>query len=454
MTQPKSQKLIFPLVVVLSAVITMACGLFTEIPILPFLSLANAAALALCIVVVSVAAWRPAPQGQERMLWAGPVALWLAFFAFAGINLASGLVETQAYGDHDAFLWLLDGGWILSKWFLGHVLIHFLIAIAQHAPPALKALWGVFDSPEALSKWLALIAMGASTIYLVRTRPGRLSVLFVLFTPVWIVFSVGYVEYYPFIAWIVPVLYLWILDRPLAERSPYAVGCIAAALPLTYIGYAPLGAILLVSFMVLNPRQAPRALAACVACALTLISVFYGKYPHEFVHDYFGSMATGDTLTAYSRYQGKAASDASVLFSPRYALSGGHLKDVFFMWFFGGGLASVLILAGALAAALARRPVGAALRREPRLWIGAAFVIWAALYMLFMIPKLGPGKDVDLFFVSYLTFAFFAGHLVDILAEACPQRPAVRLAVLAGFLGNTAVSTVYLVFFGVPGEVF
>ncbi len=38
---------------------------------------------------------------------------------------------------------------------------------------------------------------------------------------------------------------------------------------------------------------------------------------------------------------------------------------------------------------------------------------WQIFYFFFMLPKLGPVKDIDLYFSVYLTIAFVAGLLVD-----------------------------------------
>ena len=42
-----------------------------------------------------------------------------------------------------------------------------------------------------------------------------------------------------------------------------------------------------------------------------------------------------------------------------------------------------------------------------------AFVLWQILYFVFMIPKLGPFVDIDLFFSVYFLLAMLAGLICD-----------------------------------------
>ena len=92
--------------------------------------------------------------------------------------------------------------------------------------------------------------------------------------------------------------------------------------------------------------------------------------------------------------------------------------------------------------------------KNPRLWLGVILVAWASYFMVFMIPKFGPRNDVDLFFIQYITFSFFAGHLLDRRTENHPNPSGLRLCWFAVFLGNSAVVTAYLMLIGIPYSLF
>ena len=49
--------------------------------------------------------------------------------------------------------------------------------------------------------------------------------------------------------------------------------------------------------------------------------------------------------------------------------------------------------------------------KDVRLWMALAIIALHLHYLLFMIPKLGPVQDIDLFFQVFVVLAFFAGYV-------------------------------------------
>ena len=454
-----------PLLFVLGVVLTLACAALTGIPVAPLRSLAPVvfiAAAFLAVIAAAIAGSKsqatPSADGCKREaatrspLGCSPSGWRCVVVCFLNIDYA--FMNMEAYGDYECFRLFLDEGRVMPKWLLGHVVVQFLYGLVRNLPPFFRALIPMFESSISFSKWLGALTMGAATVMLVKRWPNRTSLLFVIFTPAWLAFSSGYLEYYPFIAWIIPALYLWLLDKPLGDRNPYVVGALAAALPLVYMGFAPLAVFVLLFHLIERPKNAAKLVGAFLVSLYLLIRVFYADFPHKFLGEYAYSMAPGDLFTGFERYKGKAASASSVFFETGYALSGEHLKDVFYILFFGGGFAAPIILLYNGGMAAIRGAVNRNALKSPRLWLGVVLVAWAAYFLVFMIPKFGPRNDVDLFFIQYITFSFFAGHLLDRRIENRPNASALRLCWFAAFLGNSAVVTAYLMLIGIPYSLF
>ena len=85
---------------------------------------------------------------------------------------------------------------------------------------------------------------------------------------------------------------------------------------------------------------------------------------------------------------------------------------------------------------------------DGRVWLGAGLVLVQLYYIVFMVPRLGPIGDVDLFFTTYLTLAFMAGLLLDVVRT--DATPAWTACALACVLATLAVTAPWLVWFGLP----
>jgi hypothetical protein len=143
-----------------------------------------------------------------------------------------------------------------------------------------------------------------------------------------------------------------------------------------------------------------------------------------------------------------------VLFSWSFTFSALHLRHLGFMWHFGAGPAMLVLLAAGSVLLLWRRGGDSVkLLRYKRFWLALALIGWHLFYFLRMIPKLGPARDVDLFFNVYIVIAFFAGLFLDRgLDPDDSRRESAKLVVLAIALGSLAVVGSQLAFHGIrPG---
>ena len=184
------------------------------------------------------------------------------------------------------------------------------------------------------------------------------------------------------------------------------------------------------------------------------IVIFWPEGIGSFITALRGSLNLGEHGTAFKPYRGHAAGPDSVLFAWSYALSPQHLRHLGFMWHFGAGTVMLLMfLAGAVLLLWRYRGDMVKLLGYKRSWLGLALIGWHLFYMLRMIPKLGPVRDIDLFFNVYLVVAFFTGLFLDRgLDPDDNRRELVTLLVLAIALGSLAVSGGQLAFHGIrPG---
>jgi hypothetical protein len=319
-------------------------------------------------------------------------------WAITCVLFARGSLPVRPYGDGAAIPGFLQNGYVYPRWPLGML--------------ALVTAYTVW--PAMPLEIIAASAMLVSTWLLLQRWPNRLAVLLPMLTPVWWLFSSGYVEYYPFVAgaWIAALA--WLFEKPLRTHDGRECGVIAGLLFSLYVGFAGLAALV----TAIKPK---RALPWAAITAAVLLTVCYPAGLPAFTRQLLAEMNFGEAHTMYRLYQGHSAGESSIFFRTGYALSWPHLKDLLYMATFGGGPLTFIMFG---AAAWRAR----SLARDARVLAGAVLVAWQIYYFVFMIPKMGPLVDVDLFFTTYLTVAFMAGAMLD--AAGVPHRQAVIVASL------------------------
>lgn len=376
--------------------------------------------------------------------------LWIVLGGTLLLNQLVGWLPIRRYGDWRAFERYIAEGEVLARWLAGNALLN-----AAHR--ALVDWAGLAPGRQTAALFLRCAATALTTlsaILLLRRWPRRLMVILPALTPIWLLFAAGHAEYYPFVAGLWLFTLAWAMDRPLAERSPLAVGALAALLfPLAYLGYAPQAALLILAYALAAPRRAPVALVAAVGTATVGILLLWPGSPAEFLAS-LGASVGSDTAArlSFPAYAGRAASPDSIFFSWSYALSPGHLWDLLLMQSLAGGVWMPLLALTGLGLTLRRwDPAAARALRDPRTLFLVAVCVWQAGYFVRMLPLLGPIQDIDIFFSCYLTLAFTAGLLLDRAAGAPRGRRRLRIAPLAiaACLGGTLVALPSLLVTGV-----
>ena len=87
------------------------------------------------------------------------------------------------------------------------------------------------------------------------------------------------------------------------------------------------------------------------------------------------------------------------------------------------------------------REQAAALRRAmtPDHVLASLLFAWSLFYLVFTIPKLGPARDFDMFFISYLCMSFLVGMVVE------SWSPRHRAVLLGAWVASSVLSLVYVV---------
>ena len=342
--------------------------------------------------------------GFDRVI--GVLALAMMLVAVHGI--VRGWIPPRPYGDGPHVIDFLEKGYVFPRWLLGMAIALWLYLGVWRFPPIASAVPASIGGAAVFAALLCAVAMGVGALLVLQRWPDRLAVILPMLTPVWLLFASGYVEYYPLVAaaWLASLA--WMFERPLEDRPPWAIGALVGSLPLMYLPLAPVSALLFVAYAMRRRTAIVSAAAIAVGVFAIIVTVTFGNIP-MFISTLYGEMNFGDYHSP-ARYVGQAAGPSSIFFASRHALRSRHLREVFYALFWAGGWVTLPIVASVAIIAVRRCH---AWWRDARAWLGAVLVGWFIYYSVFMIPKLEPARDVDLFWPAYLAWAFISGRLVD-----------------------------------------
>lgn len=284
-------------------------------------------------------------------------------------------------------------------------------------PPILKTLPNSVSNPADFIRIAGVSVMACTSIYLLTKYPNKYRVLLVATTPIWVLFSFGYLEYYPFIAGGYLILLCWLFNGNIEEKSEMQIGAVTGVLPLIYLGFAPLSFIILITYLWgARIEIVLRTLGALLIGFFITLRLFWSKNLSEYFTELYQELNFGDTNTIYEGYRGLAASETSIFFKSDYVWSLTHLKELFHMLSLGLGLAPIIFLFFALA------PCRQHIAKFSKKNVLAILIMgWLLFYFAYTIPKLGPTLDVDMFFMTYITIAFFTGAALDISQKLNPK---------------------------------
>lgn len=395
--------------------------------------------------LVAVVAIGAARLRVRRAAWLLAVLL-TAVGCGALVLLATGTLPIRPYGDGAIFAEFVAAGRAMPRWLVGSAAASVTHAALWQFPPLRELLAEPLRSPAAFLAVLGTATMVVGTWGLFRRWPGRLAVLLPAMTPVWVLFTSGYAEYYPLVAVGFLAALAWLFERPLEQRTGYEVGTLAALLALGYVGFVPTALAALLMFALVHRAEAGRALCAALAVGAVTVATCWPEGMTHYIRALYSVINLGDAHLV-PRYAGQVASPTSMFFGAGATLSWSHTRDVAYGFVWGAGWWSLPLLG---AAAWSWRDAPGAVRqvhRDARTWLAVALLTWHLAYAALMVPRLGPMADIDLFFPTYLVVPFLAGLLIDLRPEGHGSRRSVVIAFALGALVMTAPA---LVWFGLP----
>jgi len=321
--------------------------------------------------------------------------VWLAFFS------------VPAFGDGGVIAVIMFNSeqFPAAKYLVGMGLMRTLYGVSWGLPVFSQWL------PEHATSFLGFIRVGGillmllSSLLLLAKSRNALRILLAVMAPIWLLFSIGYVEYYPFIAGALLAFLYWLFSRSLTTQPAILVGASCALLPLLYAGFMPYAVIVLALYLYgASLRTLAATLLAAMATFLATVWLFWKGGVLRFFDVLLQDLNLGERNTLYAGYKGLAAGSHSIFFNLDYVFSLRHLREVLQMAFSGMGPVALCVLPVAVLLLVWRRTSW-----DRNDLLALLLALWALAYLLLMMPKLGPVQDLDLFFSSYLTMAFFIG---------------------------------------------
>jgi hypothetical protein len=372
----------------------------------------------------------------------------IAGFIGTALNIIFQFTKLLAYGDTGVLSeQFLQKNIIFPRWFLGSA---FLNLLYQSLWPTIgRFLPEMLSTADGFVRVTGAALMACSSIALLRSFGPRLMILATIFSPLWLMFCTGYDEYYPFIAGLYLAV-LCILLKGIGRYSPWIVAGIVSVLLLSYAGFVPLAGLVLVCYGWTAKGSAfLKAVAATGLMCIFAVIVLWPDTPTNFVHVYQDTLNLGEQNIGV-QYAGLSANACSPFFKASYALSSEHMRQLLFMLFWGGAFLPILGMLPAGIFCFKRRIGVKTLRDQGVICIGLYFA-FQVFYFIFMIPKLGAVRDIDMFFPFHLLLFFIAGLMGDRVLDTLSAywSRMIQACVMGVLLGNSSVMLVYLLHIGI-----
>jgi len=374
-----------------------------------------------------------------------------------GLSLLNHLIWKHPflnYGDAVPILQYIDNRTVFPRWLVGMVIINTVYWAVWKFPPFIS-----YFKTIPFLKFFSTIFMGITSLLIVKKYGKNFSVILAVTNALWFLFLIGYNEYYPFIISLYLLSLILIFDDSIVDnpQKSWLLCAFYSVLPLVYIGFAPISAFVLIYLFVRYRQQLPKLILTTIAVFFLTLNLTWGSNYPGFFKQLYIDMNFGDQCLNIPKFMGKMADDTSIYFKTEYALSSEHLKDLFYMVFFGGGVLGLLLLILSLCMAvfvLIRRRMFPFVRNWGKFALFIAIVLQQLYYLVFLVPKLGVRADIDLFVFVYLTSSYFAGFILDrlLLRQSQNRASTIKAYTLSAMLGYQLVIFFFLAVVGIPNS--
>ena len=313
------------------------------------------------------------------------------------------------YGDDGQITGLLEAGVPFCRWLIGTSVLVKLFKFFQLFYDALSAK--VFAEISG-----AIIMFFLSTFLIIRRRTQAMIIL-PLTTPVWVLFCLGYNENYPFIAGIFVLVSIWLINRKPSEQL-FFWAAIAGLLPVVYVGFVPLAGLVIIKLFFHRKSLLGFASNLLISAAVVISSakVAWGGTLSSLLERLKSDLLIGDR-GAVDEYIGKALPNIPGTFKIPYAFSFWHFQDLAFIALFSGGVAFLLFWIPFGSVSTKNYVLKLKNFRTDSLML-VLLVVSHLIFLLFYIPKLGPTRDIDLYFSTVLSISICLGARLDQLFDS------------------------------------
>ena len=313
------------------------------------------------------------------------------------------------YGDDGQITGLLEAGVPFCRWLIGTSVLVKLFKFFQLFYDAISAK--VFAEISG-----AIIMFFCSTFLIIRRRTQAMIIL-PLTTPVWILFCLGYNEYYPFIAGIFVLVSIWLINKKPSEQL-FFWAAVAGLLPVVYVGFVPLAGLVIIKLFFHRKSLLGFTSNLLISAAVVMSSakVAWGGTLSSLLERLKSDLLIGDR-GAVDEYIGKALPNIPGTFKIPYAFSLWHFQDLAFIALFSGGVAFLLFWIPFGSVSTKNYVLKLKNFRTDSLML-VLLVVSHLIFLLFYIPKLGPTRDIDLYFSTVLSISICLGTRLDQLFDS------------------------------------
>ena len=331
----------------------------------------------------------------------------IALFSLALVDIYRDTNWFKNYGDVFFLKDWINANIPVSKWLLGTTLLIDVFEFLNNIVFSISA--PVFITTASA------VCMVLSTLVVLKTYGNKPYIVLPLTTPIWVLLSSGYDEYYPFIAGVFLFIALWVsINREVSNTTVFFVA--AGIVPAIYSGFVLLAGFILVKLFI-TVRSVNKFLLGLTMSAAAFVLAIEASWPmghSNYLGNLYNDLQTGDSRSIHN-YRGSSMTESLPFFSFRFALSGFHLRDVLFSMFFAGGSAAIVLVLLFLWKWL-KNIKNAGFRglfAVKRFSLPIVFLFSNIFYLVFVQAKLGPAMDIDLHFGQNLVLAIWCGFLLE-----------------------------------------
>jgi hypothetical protein len=400
--------------------------------------------LAIASGYIFVLIFQSMSENQIQKSW---LIVWFIIFGSVILQIL-GLLKLLGYGDQGQLAGMLVNGIVWPRWLGGSAILLYMYGLWT-AVPALSMYANDLDAVTMFVKVTGHLVMLLISINALNRWRNRMSVILPLATPIYLMFSLGYDEYYPFIAGLFLVFLMTILEKEPAKQNVYWFGFLLALLPVFYFPFLIVSLIALVYYWVFYSSIRLKLLFTFLSVYVLSVFLFWSSDKGNYIASVVYTLNTGDRNTIFARYIGQSAGNGSVFFKLQNVVSWEHFNDLFYMLFWSGNMV-VGILLGICIYYLLTKGAWKSFIASPRVPLLAMLFIWQLFYFVFMLPKLGPRTDIDLFFSFYIFLAFVTGHILDFIKSQLQLDYKIDSIVIPAVAANAVVTLFFLVVVGIP----